>query len=91
MSHINTQNCPCCREIKLIDVDKAVIQNGKKYTCLHCKNKKSENYYLENNLHPLWYECDSSGKERIVNGKKFVGYDFLPQLTDLTIDKKLLI
>ena len=92
MSRIDAQCCPCCKENKMIDVDKEGVNNGKEYICSTCRsNKKSEDHYLENNMNPVWYERDGGGNIKIVDGKKVVRYDIPPQLTNLTIAERLLI
>ncbi|EJK75053.1 hypothetical protein THAOC_03236 [Thalassiosira oceanica] len=55
MGCINAQCCPCCKENKLIDVDKAGVTSGKEYICSTCKsNKKTEDDYLKKNLNPVY-------------------------------------
>ncbi|EJK59903.1 hypothetical protein THAOC_19821, partial [Thalassiosira oceanica] len=92
MGCINAQCCPCCKENKLIDVDKAGVTSGKEYICSTCKsNKKTEDDYLKKNLNPVWYERNEDGGIKVVDGEKVVRYDVPPQLENLTIAEKLLI
>ena len=86
MKTLDLQTCSVCREntLEFTERDKDV--------CARCKEAKREestidaesNYYLDNNLHPIWYERDEYGEQ-------IVRYDVPTELQDLSTAEKLLI
>ncbi len=90
--------CPSCRENVMLkmqseDAKSKHFQPGlkTKEKCTSCKDLVDE-HYLRYNLHPIWYERDSSGKKKIgADGKHIVRYDIPSELQTLTMPEKLLI
>jgi len=88
MRTLDVQTCSVCREntLEFTEKDKNVCA-----TCSKMKHGET-NYYLENNLHPIWYEQDDQGCFKTdEGGNKIVRYDVPPELQDLTMAEKLLI
>lgn len=85
MRTLDLQTCSVCLENKLVFKEKSV--------CETCRKKNhSESYFLENNLHPVWYERDSEGCIKVGDDDKpVVRYDVPKELKDLTMAEKLLI
>lgn len=98
MKCLSIHCCPSCRENVMISknsekLKKAVFADGvhKNPVCDRCKNKEPD-YYIENNLHPVWYEHDKDGNIILDDkGKPFVHYDIPKELSDLTVPEQLLI
>lgn len=88
MKTLDVQTCKVCRENTLDFTEKD------KDVCATCKKMKHEDtrYFLDNNLHPIWYERDQDGFiKKGEDGKEIVRYDIPPELQDLTMAEKLLI
>lgn len=98
MKCLSIHCCPSCRENVMMSknsekLKKAVFAEGvhKNPVCEKCKDKEP-NYYIENNLHPVWYEHDKDGNIILDNkGKPIVHYDIPKELSDLTVPEQLLI
>jgi hypothetical protein len=69
----------------------------KMMVCLECKRKghltkKGNDYYMDSNLLPVWYECNDDGSFKLdAEGKKLLRYDIPQELSSLTMAEKLLI
>lgn len=95
MSSLRIQFCPSCRENHLIDLPKPKAKRLVAYECEKCKSL-DDNYYLKNNLNPVWFERIPGAKDHTEfkldsNGKKIVRYDQPTELTSLTMAEQLLI
>jgi hypothetical protein len=88
MKTLDVQTCKVCREntLEFSEKDKDVCA-----TCKKMKHKETR-YFLDNNLHPIWYERDPDGFiKKGEDGKEIVRYDIPPELQHLTMAEKLLI
>ena len=86
MRTLDLQTCSVCLENKLEFKEKKVCETCSK------KNHSKSDYFLQNNLHPVWYERDSEGCIKMGDdGKPVVRYDVPSELADLTMAEKLLI
>jgi hypothetical protein len=95
MKTLQLQTCSVCRENKLefSSKDTAEGETGK-VICDSCRKKKHDetDYFLNNNLHPIWYERDTDGCIKTGDdGKPVVRYDIPNELKCLTMVEKLLI
>jgi len=95
MSSLKIQFCPSCRENHLMNLKKEKAKRAVAYECEKCK-PLDDDYYLENNLNPVWFERIPGAKDHTEfkldsNGKKIVRYDQPPELTSLTMAEQLLI
>ncbi len=62
------------------------------YTCKKCKDRNDPNYFIKNNMHPLWYEIEDDGSFQMdSNGKKIPRFDRPHELLRLSMAEKLLI
>ena len=90
------RTCERCRENKDVFV-KSENELLTPYRCpsnTFCcmRNNDTPNFFLEKNLHPVWYEREEDGSMKLdTEGKKIVRYDIPPKLQDLTISEGLLI
>lgn len=93
--------CPSCKENVMLaltseEARKECFTDASKHNkiCEKCKKrtKNEPNYYVDKNLHPVWYRRDEHG-EIIMgpDGKPVPQYDIPQVLTDLTMAEKLLI
>jgi len=98
MKCLQVKNCPKCRENKIISAE-TETKNRTHYTgekrgnttCEPCKTKEDD-YFLKNNLHPIWYERDENGNLKHDNGgNRIIRYDVPAELSTLTIPEKMLI
>ena len=97
MRTLQLQTCSVCRENKLEFSSKDKrhdMHESGKVVCEMCRTKKHEesDYFLKNNLHPVWYERDSDGCIKTdEDGKPVVRHDIPHELKCLTMAEKLLI
>ena len=90
--------CPCCRENVLEEIASEKMKSeyytseSVNWACSSCRKLKNMNYYLEHNLHPIWYECDEHGNRiKGDDGKHIIRYDIPTELSSLTMPEQLLI
>ena len=97
MRTLQLQTCSVCRENKLEFSSKDKrhdMHESGKVVCETCRTKKHEesDYFLKNNLHPVWHERDSDGCIKTdEDGKPVVRHDIPHELKCLTMAEKLLI
>jgi hypothetical protein len=88
-NNLNIQLCNICLECH---IEKDVIIKQDSYTCKKCKVRNDPNHFIENNMHPLWYEIEDDGSFQIdSNGKKIPQFDRPHELLRLSMAEKLLI
>ena len=62
------------------------------YTCKKCLKRKENDYYLRNNLHPVWFEVNKDGSYKLDEaGKKIPHFEIPLELKRLTVAERLLI
>ena len=105
MKTLQLQTCSVCRENRLEfspkDPRGGNSGEGSESTastvCTRCRSKKhaESDYFLNNNLHPVWHERESDGSIRTTGVgeemKPVVRYDIPEELSSLTMAEKLLI
>jgi hypothetical protein len=60
-NNLNIQKCNICLECH---IEKDVIIKQDSNTCKKCKDRNDPNHFIENNMHPLWYEIEEDGSFR---------------------------
>ena len=89
LTTLNVFKCQTCLECHLHEKPK---DNDSRYTCEPCRKRGDPNYFIDNNLHPVWYLVDDNGKYvRDANGKKIAQYHIPEELACLSMYEKLLI
>jgi len=87
-SSLNVFKCSVCLECQ-IDSAPPVYH---RYVCNTCKRRNDPDFYIDNNLHPVWYLKDDAGEFVIdENGKPIPQYHIPNELKCLTMYEKLLI
>ena len=72
MESLNMFMCPECKECHL---ESKPPTNNLMDTCRACNKRKDPDYYINNNLHPVWYLVDDDNNYILDgNGKKVVQY-----------------
>ena len=49
---------PVCRECT---IESKPVADGLVYECTSCQKRGDPDYYIKNNLHPIWYLVDDDG------------------------------
>ena len=89
MASLNVFKCSVCLECRIETKD---TLDGLVHRCSSCKKRNDDNYYINNNLHPVWYLINDDGSYvRDENGKKIPQYHIPEELNCLTMCEKLLI
>ena len=89
METLNMFMCSKCRECK---IESKTVTDKLMYECKSCQKRGDPDYYIKNNLHPVWYLVDDDGNYVLnESGCKVVQYHIPEELTCLTMYEKLLI
>ncbi len=65
---LNIQKCNICLECH---TEKDVIMKQDCYSCKKCKERNDPHNFIQNNMHPLWYEIEADRSFQMdSNGKK---------------------
>lgn len=90
MSTLHLMVCQVCHTDRLMF---STVRLKNKHTCERCQREKlKDDYYLRENLLPIWYEHDMNGKKKIGKDGKFIVHENIPdELYGLTVSEKLLI
>jgi hypothetical protein len=68
-NNLNIVKCNVCLECHIQNND---LPDQESYTCKKCRKRKDNDYYLNNNLHPVWFEVNEDGSHKLDEmGKKF--------------------
>ncbi len=88
-NHLNIVKCNVCLECH---VQNKVLLDQESYTCKKCCKRKDNDYNLNNNLHPVWFEVNEDGSHKLDEAGKTIPHFEIPQeLKILTVAKRLLI
>jgi hypothetical protein len=72
-NNLNIVKCNVCLECHMqsnISPDKEI------YTCKKCHKRKDNDYYLRNNLHPVWFQVNEDGSYKLDEaGKKIPHFE----------------
>ena len=88
---LNIVKCNVCLECHM---QSTIISPSDKdiYTCKKCLKRKDNDYYLRNNLHPVWFEVNEDGSYKLDEaGKKIPHFEIPHELKRLTVAERLLI
>lgn len=89
LSSLNILKCSICLECHIEDQP---ARNENNFTCNKCSSRKDPNFFLDNNLHPVWYAIDNDGNyDCDENGNKIPQFHIPEELACLTMAEKLLI
>jgi hypothetical protein len=67
-------------------------QDQESYICKKCRKRKDNDYYLNNNLHPVWFEVNEDGSHKLDEaGEKIPHFEIPQELQKLTVAERLLI
>ena len=89
METLNMFMCSQCRECH---IESKAVTDKLMYECKSCKKRAEPDYYIKNNLSPVWYLVDDDGNYVLDdNGDKVVQYHIPEELACLTMYEKLLI
>jgi hypothetical protein len=66
--NLNIVKCNVCLECH---IQNNVLPDQESYTCKKCCKRKDNDYYLNNNLHPVWFKVNEDGSHKLDEvGKK---------------------
>ena len=89
LSSLNVFKCSICLECKI--EEKPYVEDPN-YVCKRCKTRKEPNYFIKNNLHPVWYHVDDEGNRLLDSeGNEIPQYHIPEELSTLSMYEKLLI
>ena len=89
MESLNMFMCTECKECRL---ESKPPTKDLMHICQACKKRQDPDYYIKNNLHPIWYLVDDHNNYVLdENGKKVVQYHVPQELSCLSMYEKLLI
>lgn len=89
LTTLNVFKCTTCLECH---IEEKPAPNNINYTCDKCKKRKDPDFFLKNNLHPIWYLRHDDGSPVLdSHGKKVPQYNIPQELSSLTMYEKLLI
>jgi len=67
-NNLNIVKCNVCLECH---IQKNVLPNHESYICKKCHTRKDPDYFMKNNLHPVWFEVNEDGSNKLdSSGKK---------------------
>lgn len=99
LADLNIYKCSDCLECH-IEQRRGIMRSGRiasdgdavDYICKKCKTRNDPEYFLRNNMHPVWYLKNNDGTDmRDENGKKVPQYHIPQELECLSMAEKLLI
>ena len=89
LSSLNVFKCSLCLECQI--EEKPYVEDPD-YVCKGCKTRKDSNYFIKNNLHPVWYHVDDKGNRLLDSGGNEIPQYHIPEeLSTLSMYEKLLI
>ena len=87
-NNLNIVKCNVCLECH---IQNNVLPDHESYTCKKCHKRKDPDYYMKNNLHPVWFEVNEDGSNKLDSSGKKTNFDIPQELKRLTIAEQLLI
>ena len=89
LSSLNVFKCSICLECKIEEKPHVDDPN---YVCKQCNTRKDPNFFVKNNLHPVWYHVDDEGNRLLdLEGNEIPQYHIPEELSSLSMYEKLLI
>ncbi len=87
-NNLNIVKCNVCLECH---IQNNVLPDQETYTCKKCCERNDNDYYLNNNLHPVWFKVNKDGSHKLKEvGKKSTLWD-TTWVGRLTVAERLLI
>ena len=89
LSSLNILKCSVCLECK---IEAKPLSDDTNYICSKCTTRKDPDFFLRNNLHPVWYLVNDD-REYVLDtkGAKIPQYHIPEELSTLSMYEKLLI
>ena len=89
LSSLNILKCSVCLECK---IEAKPLSDDTNYICNKCTTRKDPDFFLRNNLHPVWYLVNDE-REYVLDtkGAKIPQYHIPEELSTLSMYEKLLI
>ncbi len=82
-NNLNIVKCKVCLECH---IQNNVLPDHESYTCKKCHKRKDPDYYMKNNLHPVWFEVNEDGSNKLdSSGGKIPNFDIPQELKRLTV------
>ena len=89
LSSLNILKCPICKECNIVEKP---AEKQCSYKCDSCRKRNDPDFFIDNNLHPVWYLVDSKGDYVLDSQKKKIPQFHVPkELSSLSMAEKLLI
>ena len=89
MANLNMFMCSQCKECQ---IESKPATGDMMHVCKACKKRDDPDYYIKNNLHPVWYLVDDVGNFVLdEKGNKVPQYHIPEELSCLSMYEKLLI
>ena len=89
LSTLNIFKCTVCLECH---IEAKALNDDEQYRCKSCVKRKDPNFFIDNNLHPIWYLRDDNDNLILdENNAKIPQYHIPPELSSLTVSERLLI
>ena len=89
LSTLNITKCTVCLECS---IQENTPDDESVYVCSACRKRKDDQFFIRNNLHPVWYEVDEEGAHALdSDGRKKPVFEVPDELACLSMAEKLLI
>ena len=90
--YMENLNMFMCSQFREYQIESKAVTDKLMYEFKSCKKRAEPDYYIKNNLHPVWYLFDDDGNYVLdESGDKVVQYHIPEELACLTMYEKLLI
>jgi hypothetical protein len=88
-NNLNIVKCNVCLECH---IQNNILPDRESYTCKKCCKRKDNDYYFNNNLHPVWFKVNKDGSHKLDEaGKQIPQFEIPQELKRLTVAERLLI
>ena len=89
LSALSITKCTVCLECSIEENTK---DDESDFVCSSCRKRKDDQFFIRNNLHPVWYEVDKEGSHVLErDGKRKPMFEVPDELACLSMAEKLLI
>jgi hypothetical protein len=88
-NNLNIVKCNVCLECH---IQKNILPDNESYICKKCHMRKDPDYFMKYNLHPVWFEVNEDGSNKLdSSGKTIPNFGIPHELKRLTVAERLLI
>jgi len=88
-NNLNIVKCNVCLECH---IQKNILPDNESYICKKCHMRKDPDYFMKYNLHPVWFEVNKDGSNKLnSSGTKNPNFGIPHELKRLTVAEQLLI